>query len=183
MAGLTENTVEQAALGWFESVGWRTARAADISPGAETPLRESHEAVVLEPRLRAALKKINDHLLGKRVGVQSWTTCGRCEQCSIPIKRIRCVFIRWTLRWFPLTGVTMSDNDSPSLSTTTFPVTVSGGSPVIVELIRGPSVGGDDHMALPGFELTLIPEPSTGLLLAMGLLGLAACRCPRRRRC
>ena len=62
MSRFTENVVELAALAWFESMGWDTAKGADISPGAEMPLRESHEHVVLEPRLRAALRKINDKL-------------------------------------------------------------------------------------------------------------------------
>jgi type I restriction enzyme, R subunit len=59
---MKEHVVEQAALGWFESLCFETRKGADISPGAETSLRESHEQVVLEPRLRAALRKINDRL-------------------------------------------------------------------------------------------------------------------------
>lgn len=59
---MNENVVEQAALAWFESMGYKTVRGADISPGADTPLRESYEDVVLEPLLRAALRKVNDHL-------------------------------------------------------------------------------------------------------------------------
>jgi type I restriction enzyme R subunit len=59
---MNESVVEKAALGWFEFLGYDIARGADISPGAETPLRDSHEHVVLEPRLRAALRTINDVL-------------------------------------------------------------------------------------------------------------------------
>ena len=59
---MNENVVEQAALGWFESLGFDTRTGADISPGSETPLRGDYEHVVLEPRLRAALRKINGHL-------------------------------------------------------------------------------------------------------------------------
>ncbi len=59
---MNENVVEQAALGWFESLGWDIARGAEISPGTETPLRDRYEDVVLEPRLRAAMRKINEHL-------------------------------------------------------------------------------------------------------------------------
>jgi len=32
MAHLTESVVEQAALGWLESIGWRVAHGPDISP-------------------------------------------------------------------------------------------------------------------------------------------------------
>lgn len=59
---MNENIIEQAALGWLEAQGFDTRKGADISPGAETPLRASHEQVVLEPRLRSALRKINKHL-------------------------------------------------------------------------------------------------------------------------
>ena len=59
---LNEATVEQAALGWFESLGFDIEKGADISPGADSPERESYEDVVLQPRLRAALRKINSHL-------------------------------------------------------------------------------------------------------------------------
>lgn len=59
---MNESIVEKAALAWFEVLGYRIAKGADISPGSENPLRESHEDVVLLPRLRSALRKINDHL-------------------------------------------------------------------------------------------------------------------------
>ena len=59
---MNENVVEQAALGWFESLGYGTRSGAEVSPGAENPWRANYEHVVLEPRLRAALRKINDHL-------------------------------------------------------------------------------------------------------------------------
>jgi len=59
---VTESVVEQAALGWFESLGFDVRKGADISPGSDSPLRTSYEDVVLEPRLRAAMRKINDHL-------------------------------------------------------------------------------------------------------------------------
>ncbi len=59
---MNENTVEQAALAWFETIGFDTCRGADISPGSEMPLRDDYEQVVLEPRLRAALRKINENL-------------------------------------------------------------------------------------------------------------------------
>ncbi|MBI5846180.1 MAG: type I restriction endonuclease subunit R [Deltaproteobacteria bacterium] len=59
---MNEKILEKASLGWFEALGYDTRKGAEVSPGAETPLRMSHEHVVLEPRLRAALRKINDHL-------------------------------------------------------------------------------------------------------------------------
>ena len=59
---ISEQQVEQAALGWFEALGFDTAHGADLSPGAESPQRGSFEQVVLESRLRAALHRINSHL-------------------------------------------------------------------------------------------------------------------------
>src|SRR5258708_2278499 len=59
---MNENLVEQAALGWFESLGYDTKKGADVSPGADSPLRETYEHVILASRLKAALRKINQHL-------------------------------------------------------------------------------------------------------------------------
>ena len=36
---MNENVVEQAALGWFESLGYGTRSGAEVSPGAENPWR------------------------------------------------------------------------------------------------------------------------------------------------
>lgn len=59
---LNENTVEQAAIGWFESLGYDVARGADVSPGGDRSLRPDYEQVVLQPRLRDALRRINPDL-------------------------------------------------------------------------------------------------------------------------
>ena len=56
---MREDIVEKAALGWFEAIGYDTARGAEISPGSDKPWRESYEDVVLRPRLKAALRRIN----------------------------------------------------------------------------------------------------------------------------
>lgn len=59
---MNEDIVEKAALGWFEALGYDVARGADISPGGNTPLRETYEDVVLMPRLKAALRRLNPDL-------------------------------------------------------------------------------------------------------------------------
>lgn len=59
---MMERMVEQAALGWFESLGYDTKAGAEVSPGADEPLREAYENVVLEHRLRAAMRRVNSHL-------------------------------------------------------------------------------------------------------------------------
>lgn len=62
---LSESQVEQAAFGWFEVLGFDTPKGADISPGADRAQRLGYEQVVLEPRLRAALHRINLRLLSR----------------------------------------------------------------------------------------------------------------------
>ena len=62
MTGFTESVVEQAALAWLESVGWRVVNGAEIAPGAPDAERESHGQVVLERRLRDALARNNPKL-------------------------------------------------------------------------------------------------------------------------
>lgn len=62
MTRVGEEVIEQAALAWFESLRYDTARGADISPGGDSPLRDSYEFVTLAPTLRAALRRINNHL-------------------------------------------------------------------------------------------------------------------------
>jgi type I restriction enzyme, R subunit len=59
---MNEHIVEQAAVGWFEALGYRVARGADISPGADDPWRTSYEDVVLLSRLNAALRRLNPDL-------------------------------------------------------------------------------------------------------------------------
>jgi type I restriction enzyme, R subunit len=59
---MNEHVVEQAAVGWFEALGYRVARGADISPGADDPWRTSYEEVVLLSRLRAAPRRLNPDL-------------------------------------------------------------------------------------------------------------------------
>jgi type I restriction enzyme, R subunit len=73
---MNENIVEQAALGWFESLGYHTARGADISPGANTPMRERYEDVVVLPRLKAALRKLNPDMPEEAI-VQAASTVSR----------------------------------------------------------------------------------------------------------
>jgi type I restriction enzyme R subunit len=57
-----EDELEQAALEWFEELGYETAFASDISPGGDYPERSDYSDVILEERLRDALKRINSDL-------------------------------------------------------------------------------------------------------------------------
>jgi type I restriction enzyme R subunit len=57
-----EDELEQAALEWFEELGYETAFAPDISPGGDYPERSDYSDVILEERLKDALKRINADL-------------------------------------------------------------------------------------------------------------------------
>ncbi len=59
---ISESVVEQAALGWFEALGYEVRHGPEISPGGEHPERASFAEVVLEGRFRQALARLNPHL-------------------------------------------------------------------------------------------------------------------------
>ncbi len=52
---ITESEVEQAALAWFEALGYRVLFGPDIAPGEVAAERTDYSEVVLERRLRDAL--------------------------------------------------------------------------------------------------------------------------------
>src|SRR6266852_2716012 len=58
-AAVVESTVEEAALSWFEELGYAVVHGPDIAPGELFAERESYGDVVLVKRLRAALARIN----------------------------------------------------------------------------------------------------------------------------
>ena len=58
MTTLTEADVEQAALAWLESLGWRTAYGPDLIPNE----RANYGSVILEARLRDAIARLNPEL-------------------------------------------------------------------------------------------------------------------------
>ena len=62
MTAFTESTVEEAALAWLESLGWNVAHGPDIAPDTPGAERSDYGAVVLEPRLRDALVRLNPSL-------------------------------------------------------------------------------------------------------------------------
>ena len=62
MTGFTESIVEQAALAWLASVGWRVRSGAEIAPGEPAAERDDYGQVVLALRLRDALARINPAL-------------------------------------------------------------------------------------------------------------------------
>ncbi|AUN96248.1 type I restriction endonuclease subunit R [Pseudazoarcus pumilus] len=58
---MTEDQLEQEALGWLAKVGYTPLHGPEIAPDGERPERAYHEVVLVE-RLRAALARLNPQL-------------------------------------------------------------------------------------------------------------------------
>ena len=59
---LSEDSVEKAALEWLSKLGYAVLHGPDISADGPTPERNSYDQVLLTPRLRNALERLNLHL-------------------------------------------------------------------------------------------------------------------------
>lgn len=59
MSGFTESVVEQAALAWFEALGYTITGGPSIAPGEPGQERRTYADVVLDGRLREALARLN----------------------------------------------------------------------------------------------------------------------------
>jgi type I restriction enzyme R subunit len=62
VTSFTESVVEEAALAWLESLGWRVTHGLEIAPGELGAERADYAQVVLEARLREALARLNPAL-------------------------------------------------------------------------------------------------------------------------
>jgi type I restriction enzyme R subunit len=62
MALYSEQELEQAALEWFQELGYETQYGPELSPEGDYPERTDYSQVVLEERLRETLSRINFHL-------------------------------------------------------------------------------------------------------------------------
>lgn len=56
---ITESVVEQAVLGWFESLGYQVLCGLEIAPEELTAERETYADVVLVDRLQSAIERLN----------------------------------------------------------------------------------------------------------------------------
>ena len=61
-SSFTESTVEDAALSWLETLGWKVAYGPEIAPDTLGAERSDYGQVVLERRLRDALGRLNPDL-------------------------------------------------------------------------------------------------------------------------
>ena len=62
MTLIDENMAEQAALDWFEALGYERVFGPDIAPDGPGQERESYKHVVLADRLMTALARLNPHI-------------------------------------------------------------------------------------------------------------------------
>ena len=62
MTGVTESTVEDAALAYLEGLGWGVAHGPDIAPDTPSAERADYGDVVLTRRLQDALVRLNPGL-------------------------------------------------------------------------------------------------------------------------
>ena len=53
MAGIAESHIEEAALNWFEELGWTTLHGSNIAPDEPAAERGSYSDVILRGRLEA----------------------------------------------------------------------------------------------------------------------------------
>ena len=56
---MTEDQLEQEALGWLAEVGYTTRYGPDLAPDGASPERADYRQVVLVDRLRAAIERLN----------------------------------------------------------------------------------------------------------------------------
>ena len=56
---LNESTVESAALGWFDVLGYSIEHGPHLAPGEPAAERNSFGDVVLTGRLREAIRRLN----------------------------------------------------------------------------------------------------------------------------
>lgn len=59
MTTITEDDVEQLALGWLSDVGWESVNGGDIAPETAGAERDDFGDVILERRLRDAIDRLN----------------------------------------------------------------------------------------------------------------------------
>ena len=62
MSTITEDTVEQTAIEWFQSMGYLHMDGRTIAPGEAAAERDSFKDVVLERRLRDAIERLNPQI-------------------------------------------------------------------------------------------------------------------------
>lgn len=56
---MTEDQLEQDALGWLAEVGYSTLYGPNLAPDGESPARSNYQQVVLVDRLRSAIAQLN----------------------------------------------------------------------------------------------------------------------------
>jgi len=68
MYSFNEAELERACIEWFEELGYEYRFGPDISPEGDYPERRSYSDVILDDRLKSALRRINRHVPPEALG-------------------------------------------------------------------------------------------------------------------
>ena len=61
---MTEDQLEQEALGWLADVGYQVVYGPDVAPDGPSPERENYRQAILSGRLRTAIDRLNPGVPG-----------------------------------------------------------------------------------------------------------------------
>ena len=59
---ITEQQLEDTAIGWFGELGWHHVNGPDMAPDGDSPARTDYRQVVLRDHLLAVLARINPQI-------------------------------------------------------------------------------------------------------------------------
>ncbi len=94
-----ESVVEDACLSWAEEIGFQVVAGPSIAPGEPAAERSSYEQVILESRLRAALKRLNSSIPFDCLD----DVVRRLERQEVPsLVQSNRLFHRWLVDGFPV---------------------------------------------------------------------------------
>lgn len=91
---MNENDLEQACIDWFRELGWEYSHGETISPGGFAPERERYNEVMLAPRFRAALERMNPDLPVSAIDDAEKRVCQFAGQSLVEANRDLYVWLR-----------------------------------------------------------------------------------------
>lgn len=83
MSGIWEDHIEQATLEWLEGLGYVRMHGDDLSPGGDDAPRKRYSDVVLRPRLRDAVTRLNPDITLKEVDAAVDALAGYASQSIV----------------------------------------------------------------------------------------------------
>ncbi|HPS70278.1 MAG TPA: type I restriction endonuclease, partial [Candidatus Cryosericum sp.] len=96
---LAESVVEDACLSWAEGIGFQVVAGPSIAPGELAAERTSYDQVILEDRLRSALRRLNPSIPADCLD----DVVRRLERQEVPsLVQSNRLFHRWLVSGFPV---------------------------------------------------------------------------------